>query len=146
MHDGWKPYDVYTNYRHVLCNAHLLRDLQGIIDSTEQKWAQQMQEFLKQALTLKKQYKGILPKMEQQSLFTVYQSILKEQLIFSMELKKEKSGPLLKIYGIALSDTKLYKYHEKTKTTCLTSNRTGYKNRNGSLESHDFIRAFLYLI
>ncbi|MEB9339614.1 transposase, partial [Bacillus cereus] len=32
MHDGWKSYDAYTNCRHVLCNAHLLRDLQGIID------------------------------------------------------------------------------------------------------------------
>ena len=45
MHDGWKPYDVYTDCRHVLCNAHLLRDLQGIIDSTERKWAQEMQEL-----------------------------------------------------------------------------------------------------
>ncbi|MGE6552262.1 IS66 family transposase [Bacillus mycoides] len=89
MHDGWKPYDVYTDCRHVLCNAHLLRDLQGIIDSTGQKWAQQMQEFLTQALTLKKQYKGILPKTEQQNLFAVYQSILKEQPAFSTELKKK---------------------------------------------------------
>ncbi|MGQ7187803.1 IS66 family transposase [Escherichia sp. HC-CC] len=39
MHDGWKSYDAYTNCRHVLCNAHLLRDLQGIIDSTGQKWS-----------------------------------------------------------------------------------------------------------
>ncbi|PHD52016.1 transposase [Bacillus toyonensis] len=89
MHDGWKPYDVYTDCRHVLCNAHLLRDLQGIIDSTCQKWAQQMQEFLTQALTLKKQYKGILPKTEQQNLFVVYQSILKKQPAFSTELKKK---------------------------------------------------------
>ena len=53
MHDGWKPYDVFTDCRHVLCHAHLLRDLQGIIDSTGQKWAQQMQGFLTQALHLK---------------------------------------------------------------------------------------------
>lgn len=64
MYDGWKSYGTYTNCRHVLCNAHLLRDLQGIIDSTGQKWAQQMQKFLMQALTLKKQYKGILPKTQ----------------------------------------------------------------------------------
>ncbi|WP_257205564.1 IS66 family transposase [Bacillus cereus] len=32
MHDGWKSYDAYTDCRHVLCNAHLLRDLQGVID------------------------------------------------------------------------------------------------------------------
>ncbi|PEK73115.1 IS66 family transposase, partial [Bacillus toyonensis] len=62
MHDGWKSYDAYTDCRHVLYNAHLLRDLQGMIDSTGQKWAQQMQKFLTQALTLKKQYKGSLPK------------------------------------------------------------------------------------
>ena len=34
-------------------NAHLLRDLQGIIDSTGEKWAKQMQGFLAQALHLK---------------------------------------------------------------------------------------------
>ncbi|MGG0261905.1 transposase [Bacillus mycoides] len=89
MHDGWKSYDAYTDCRHVLCNAHLLRDLQGIIDSTGQKWAQQMQKFLTQALTLKKQYKGSLPKAKQQNLFTVYQAILKEQPVFSTELKKK---------------------------------------------------------
>ncbi|PGL15703.1 transposase, partial [Bacillus thuringiensis] len=89
MHDGWKSYDAYTDCRHVLCNAHLLRDLQGIIDSTGQKWAQQMKKFLTQALTLKKQYKGSLPKGKQQNLFTVYQAILKEQPVFSAELKKK---------------------------------------------------------
>lgn len=89
IHDGWKSYDAYIDCRHVLCNAHLLRDLQGIIDSTGQKWAQQMQEFLTQALTLKKQSKGILSKAEQQNLFTVYQSILKEQPVLSTELKKK---------------------------------------------------------
>ncbi|WP_142388450.1 IS66 family transposase, partial [Bacillus thuringiensis] len=75
---------------HVLCNAHLLRDLQGIIDSTGQKWAQQMQEFLTQALTLKKEYKGSLSKAKQQHLFTVYQSILKEQPVLSAKLKKQR--------------------------------------------------------
>ncbi|KIU73156.1 transposase [Bacillus thuringiensis Sbt003] len=89
MRDGWKSYDAYTDCRHVLCNAHLLRDLQGIIDNTGQKWAQQMKKFLTQALTLKKQYKGSLPKGKQQNLFTVYQAILKEQPVFSAELKKK---------------------------------------------------------
>uniref|UniRef100_UPI001CA4E25D IS66 family transposase n=11 Tax=Bacillales TaxID=1385 RepID=UPI001CA4E25D len=90
IHDGWKSYDAYIDCRHVLCNAHLLRDLQGIIDSTGQKWAQQMQEFLTQALTLKKEYKGSLSKAKQQHLFTVYQSILKEQPVLSAKLKKQR--------------------------------------------------------
>ncbi|AZR75121.1 TPA: IS66 family transposase [Bacillus cereus] len=90
MHDGWKPYDVFTDCRHVLCNAHLLRDLQGIIDSTGQKWAQQMQGFLTQALHLKKQYKGILSEVEQENLITIYHSILKEQPVLSAEQKKKR--------------------------------------------------------
>jgi len=89
MHDGWKSYDAYTNCRHVLCNAHLLRDLQGIIDSTGQKWAKQMQEFLTQALHLKKHYKGVLSKVEKEHLVTIYQSILKEKQVLSSEPKKK---------------------------------------------------------
>ncbi|EJQ97266.1 hypothetical protein II5_05996 [Bacillus cereus MSX-A1] len=48
-----------------------------------------MQEFLTQALTLKKEYKGNLSKVEQQNLFTVYQAILQEQAVFSTKLKKK---------------------------------------------------------
>ena len=54
MQYGWKSYDAYTDCRHVLCNAHLLRDLQGIIDSTGEKWAQQMQAFLNTSLNAEK--------------------------------------------------------------------------------------------
>jgi len=32
MHDAWAPYDTYTTARHVLCCAHLLRELQAVID------------------------------------------------------------------------------------------------------------------
>ncbi|PFT85900.1 transposase, partial [Bacillus thuringiensis] len=46
-------------------------------------------KFLTQPLTLKKQYKGSLPKAKQQHLLTVYQAILKEQPFFSAELKKK---------------------------------------------------------
>ncbi|OOR03920.1 transposase [Bacillus cereus] len=90
MHDGWKSYDAYTDCRHVLCNAHLLRDLQGIIDSTGQSWAQHMQEFLTQALILKKQYTGNIPETKKQNLFSAYQSILNEQPVPSSESKKRR--------------------------------------------------------
>lgn len=90
MHDGWKSYDVYTDCRHVLCNAHLLRDLQGIIDNAGESWAQQMQEFLTQALSLKKQYKGNIPEMERKNLFTTYHSILNEPQVSSSEFKKKR--------------------------------------------------------
>ena len=51
----------------------------------------------------KKQYKGILPKVEQENLVTIYQSILKEKQVLSSEPKKKKENRrLLKIYGIVL--------------------------------------------
>jgi len=46
VHDCWSPYFKYENARHALCNAHLLRELQGVIDNTKQKWAEQMQQLL----------------------------------------------------------------------------------------------------
>ena len=32
MHDAWAPYDTYTGARHVLCGAHLLRELTAVVD------------------------------------------------------------------------------------------------------------------
>ena len=61
MHDGWKPYDVFTDCRHVLCHAHLLRDLQGIIDSTA-KMGTTNAGISNASFASKKQYKGILQK------------------------------------------------------------------------------------
>lgn len=46
-----------------------------------------MQEFLTQALMMKKQYKEILPKAERKNLFTVYQSVLKEKQTPSQNLR-----------------------------------------------------------
>jgi transposase len=34
VHDAWAPYDSYARATHALCNAHLLRELQAIIDTT----------------------------------------------------------------------------------------------------------------
>lgn len=34
VHDAWAPYDTYTAATHALCNAHLLRELQAVIDTS----------------------------------------------------------------------------------------------------------------
>jgi len=34
-HDCWKPYDKYDNCKHSLCNAHFLRELNGIKENTD---------------------------------------------------------------------------------------------------------------
>jgi transposase len=41
VHDGWKPYRAY-DVVHALCNAHHLRELDGVIERFGQEWAEQM--------------------------------------------------------------------------------------------------------
>jgi len=41
VHDFWPAYAKY-NCSHSYCNAHLMRELQGIIDGYGQKWAEEM--------------------------------------------------------------------------------------------------------
>jgi transposase len=48
VHDGWGPYARYE-CEHALCNAHHLRELVFVLESTEQPWAQQMIDLLCQA-------------------------------------------------------------------------------------------------
>jgi transposase len=48
VHDGWRPYASYE-CEHALCNAHHLRELVFVLESTQQAWAQQMIDLLCQA-------------------------------------------------------------------------------------------------
>ncbi|WP_327047534.1 IS66 family transposase [Microbispora sp. NBC_01189] len=55
VHDAWAPYDTYTDATHALCNAHLLRELQQVIDTTpegEWCWAEQATDALLQMKVL----------------------------------------------------------------------------------------------
>lgn len=46
IHDHWKPYFLYTNASHALCNAHHIRELRGMFENYDQPWAKKMLEFL----------------------------------------------------------------------------------------------------
>jgi transposase len=45
VHDYWKPYFSY-GCGHQLCNAHLVRELQGISENFHQEWSGRMKELL----------------------------------------------------------------------------------------------------
>jgi len=45
IHDRWRSYFTFEEAKHGLCNAHILRDLQGVIEEDRQ-WASAMREFL----------------------------------------------------------------------------------------------------
>jgi transposase len=57
VHDCWKSYFKYENCVHALCNAHLLRELQGVIDNVEQTWASDMQKLLREMKETVDRYK-----------------------------------------------------------------------------------------
>lgn len=49
IHDCWASYWSFSKLRHGLCGAHLLRELQGIIDNNSKvTWAKSMQNLLKE--------------------------------------------------------------------------------------------------
>jgi transposase len=49
VHDCWGPYFKMANVSHALCNAHLLRELQALMDFEKEPWAFAMSRFLRQA-------------------------------------------------------------------------------------------------
>jgi len=49
IHDCWGPYFTMPGVLHGLCNAHLLRELQALMEFEKEPWAFAMARFLRQA-------------------------------------------------------------------------------------------------
>jgi len=46
VHDHWTPYNKYDNCNHSYCNAHILRELNGISEKDNLRWSQDMHALL----------------------------------------------------------------------------------------------------
>ena len=46
VHDHWAPYMKFSACEHAFCNAHLLRELQFIVDQYQQPWAEDLAQLL----------------------------------------------------------------------------------------------------
>jgi transposase len=46
VHDHWTPYNKYNNCSHSYCNAHLLRELNGISEKDNVRWSEDMHTLL----------------------------------------------------------------------------------------------------
>jgi len=71
VHDGWHSYYHFGKAKHAMCGAHILRDLQAVIDFEDRQWARDFKHFLmavyktpfneriKRQSEIKKQYRDI---------------------------------------------------------------------------------------
>jgi transposase len=53
-HDAWRAYFNYSNNLHQLCCAHLLREINYILERYKSQWAETLRLLFKEAITLKK--------------------------------------------------------------------------------------------
>lgn len=46
VHDCWSSYFKFKGFKHAICGAHILRELQGLIEAGQSKWAKIFKSFL----------------------------------------------------------------------------------------------------
>ena len=60
VHDCWGSYFSFSEMKHATCNAHILRELTGIIENTESKWGASMNRLLRKMYVESDYGKGII--------------------------------------------------------------------------------------
>jgi hypothetical protein len=58
VHDCWGSYFLFANFTHALCNVHILRELQHVMEMGS-KWAELMKELLLNLLDEVEAYGGM---------------------------------------------------------------------------------------
>lgn len=87
IHDCWSSYWIHKGAKHGLCGAHLLRELNGLIDNGS-KWAKQMRAFLLKLYEQSDKGKSIIQRSRSKTL-RVFHRIL-------ARAKKEEPPPVKK--------------------------------------------------
>lgn len=61
VYDHWPSYFNVLNVKHVICNAHILRELMSIIEQDKERWAKDMYRLLRLSCRVKNKYKEGIP-------------------------------------------------------------------------------------
>lgn len=77
VHDCWKSYFAFTQCLHALCGAHLMRELEALIEQNT-RWAVKMQDLLRYAYHFSDRGQAIVPTKIMQSIERQYQQICKQ--------------------------------------------------------------------
>ena len=120
VHDHWTPYNKYTNCTHSYCNAHILRELNGITDKESVVWSQDMHRLLTNMNIAVHKAKGsdktTLSQPQIQKFISNYEKIIKSANNYypppEKNLKKVRGRPKQK-KGKNLLD-RLLKYQNET--------------------------------
>ncbi len=75
-HDHWKPYYTY-GCTHALCNAHHVRELEGVWEEDKQQWAKDTKSLLEEMHRAVNEAGGLLEAGESEKYRQRYRSILK---------------------------------------------------------------------
>ena len=101
VHDCWKPYFGFDKCEHALCCAHLLRELNALIEKG-QKWASEMRELLLEMKRVVDSYKDSdkaeLSRYYLNKFKSQYDTVLanaKNEIVPSGKRKKSKAENLL---------------------------------------------------
>jgi transposase len=101
IHDCWKPYFGFEKCKHALCCAHLLRELNALIEGG-QNWAFEMKAMLLKMKEVVDRYKGndksVLSRYYREKFKRCYDAILakaKGEIVPSTTRKKSKAENLL---------------------------------------------------
>ena len=101
VHDCWKPYFGFDKCEHALCCAHLLRELNAVIESG-QIWAKDMKSLLLEMKGVVDRYKDAdkteLSSYYREKFKACYDGVLakaKEEIVASTTRKKSKAENLL---------------------------------------------------
>lgn len=77
VHDCWPTYFNFTECRHAVCGAHLLREFTALIESGS-KWAQNFHAFLLDLYERSDKGKAAIPTKERSKVLRKYQDLLQQ--------------------------------------------------------------------
>ncbi len=60
VHDCWASYFGFGGMKHAVCNAHILRELTGIIETSESNWGRRMKQLLLEMYQKSDDGKGVI--------------------------------------------------------------------------------------
>lgn len=64
VHDCWESYFGFSQMSHAICNAHLLRELTGIIENEQSVWGSKMKDLLMEMYRVSDDGKGVIEDRE----------------------------------------------------------------------------------